>query len=173
MTTPITHDMVLTHIFEAPVESVWRAWTEAEPFMRWWGPTGFTSPVAEMDVRHGGQSLVCMRAPAEFGGGDTFHTWTYTTVIPTKRLDFVQTFTDAKRNPVEPADLGLPAGIPRDVPHVVTFRALDDGRTELTVTESGYTAPEIVELSRGGMAQCLDKLALVVENRAPTGSARV
>jgi hypothetical protein len=89
--------------------------------MRWWGPAGFTSPVAEMDVRQGGQSLVCMRAPAEFGGGDSFHTWTYATVVPNERLEFVQTFTDGKRNPVEPADLGLPAGIPRDVPHVVTF----------------------------------------------------
>ena len=50
----------------------------------------------------------------------------------------------------------------------MTFTALDHHRTELTVTESGYPSPDLVELSRGGMAQCLDKLALVVDERAPS-----
>ena len=121
MATPKTYDMVLTRTFDAPVEDVWRAWTEPELVKRWWGPTGFTTPLAEMDVREGGTSLVCMRAPAEFGGQDMYNTWTYATVIPMERLEFVQTFTDADRNPVEPADLGLPPGIPRDVPHGLTF----------------------------------------------------
>jgi uncharacterized protein YndB with AHSA1/START domain len=159
VTTDTTHEMHLTRTFEAPVDEVWRGWTEDDLVRRWWGPTGFTAPVAEMDVRPGGHSLVCMRAPAEYGGQDTYHTWNYTTVVPGERLEFVQTFVDRDRKPVDPADLGLPAGIPRDVPHVLTFRALDGGRTELTVIESGYPSEELVRLSRGGMEQCLDKLA--------------
>jgi uncharacterized protein YndB with AHSA1/START domain len=159
MATLETHDMVLTRTFDAPVEDVWQAWTEPELVKRWWGPTGFTAPVAEMDVREGGTSLVCMRAPAEYGGQDMYNTWTYATVIPMERLEFVQTFSDADRNPVEPADIGLPPGVPRDVPHVVTFAAIRDGTTELTVRESGYASAEAAELSRGGMEQCLDKLA--------------
>ena len=165
MQTATTHDMVLTRTFDAPVEAVWRAWTEPDLVKRWWGPTGFTAPLAEMDVRKGGTSLVCMRPPAEFGGQDLYNTWTYTTVIPMERLEFVQAFTDADRNPIEPADLGLPPGIPRDAPHVVTFTALDDGRTEITVRESGYPSPELVELSRGGMEQCLDKMAAIFTDR--------
>ena len=161
MTTATTHDMALTRTFDAPVEDVWRAWTEPELVKRWWGPTGFTAPIAEMDVRKGGTSLVCMRAPAELGGQDLYNTWTYVTVIPMERLEFVQTFTDADRNPVEPAELGLPPGIPRDVPHVVTFTALDSGRTEVRVTASGYSSSELAEFSRGGMEQCLDKMAAI------------
>jgi uncharacterized protein YndB with AHSA1/START domain len=162
MTAESTYEMRLTRTFEAPVEDVWRGWTEPEQFMQWWGPTGFTSPLAEMDVREGGQSLVCMRAPAEFGGQDTYNTWTYTSVVPMERLEFVHTFTDRERNPVDPGDLGLPAGIPRDVPHVITFRRLGSAATELTVIESGYPSEDLVALSRDGMDQCLDKLATML-----------
>ncbi len=170
MATDPTHDMHLTRTFDVPVEAVWRAWTEPEPFMRWWGPSGFTSPIAEMDVREGGQSLVSMRAPAEFGGQDTYHTWTYTMVNPRERLEFVQTFVDPERNPVDPVELGLPAGIPRDVPHVVTFAALDQRRSKLTVTESGYPSEDLVELSRAGMEQCLDKLAAALADTSATAT---
>jgi uncharacterized protein YndB with AHSA1/START domain len=165
MATQETHDMVLTRTFYAPVEEVWRAWTEPELVRRWWGPTGFTAPLAEMDVREGGTSLVCMRAPAEFGGQDMYNTWTFATVIPMERLEFVQTFSDADRNPVEPAALGLPPGVPRDVPHVVTFTAIREGNTELTVRESGYASAEVAGFSRSGMEQCLDKLAAIFADR--------
>jgi uncharacterized protein YndB with AHSA1/START domain len=150
-----SHDMVLTRVFDAPVESVWKAWTESEQLMRWWGPTGFTCPLARMDVREGGSSLVAMRSP---DGQDHYNTWTYTSIEPGKRLEFVHRFADQDGNQLEPADLGLPPAIPSAVPHVLTFEELDGGRTELTITESGYPNEQIVEASRVGMAQCLDKL---------------
>jgi uncharacterized protein YndB with AHSA1/START domain len=165
-----THDMVLTRVFDAPVAAVWRAWTEPEMVKRWWGPTGFTAPIAEMDVRVGGTSLVSMRAPAEFGGQEHYNTWTYNAVEPMERLEFIHRFTDAHRTPIEPSTLGLPPTIPREVPHLVTFKPLGDDRTELTVTESGYPNTEIVEISRGGMEQCLDKMAAALaDQRAAAG----
>ena len=154
-----TMDMVLTRELDAPVERVWEAWTEPELVKRWWGPAGFTAPLAEMDAREGGQSLVCMRSPAEWGGQDFYNTWTYSVVAPGQRLEYVAAFTDANRRPLKPADLGLPAGIPDEVPHRVTFESLEDDRTKLTVVESGYTEPDVVETSRAGMSQCLDKMA--------------
>jgi uncharacterized protein YndB with AHSA1/START domain len=56
-----TFDVVVTRVLDAPVEEVWKAWNDPAYVMRWWGPTGFTSPSAEMDFRLGGSSLVCMR----------------------------------------------------------------------------------------------------------------
>ena len=150
-----SHDMVLTRAFDAPIASVWKAWTESEELMRWWGPTGFTCPLARMDVRQGGTSLVAMRSP---DGQDHYNTWTYTSIEPGRRLEFVQRFADQDGNQLEPSDLGLPPAIPSAVPHVLTFEQRDGGRTELTVTESGYPNEQIVEVSRAGMAQCLDKL---------------
>jgi hypothetical protein len=60
---------------------------------------------------------------------------------------------------VDPATMGMPPGIPPEVSHVVTFEAVDGNRTQLTVTEYGYTSDQIVEVSRAGMEQCLDKMA--------------
>jgi uncharacterized protein YndB with AHSA1/START domain len=151
-----THQMGITRIFDAPVELVWTAWTDPEQVRRWWGPTGFSCPLARMDVREGGTSLVCMRSP---DGHDIYNTWTYQRVTPMRRLEFVQRFADQDANPLDPADLGLPAGIPKEVSHVLTFQPAGDDKTEFSVTEHGYPNEEIVAISRAGMEQVLDKLA--------------
>jgi uncharacterized protein YndB with AHSA1/START domain len=148
-------DMVLTRTFDAPKERVWRAWTDPDEVMRWWGPQGFTSPTCRMDFREGGTTLVCMRSEQ---GWDLYNTWTYRSIEPMDRIEFVQGFADEHGNRVAPAELGLPPGIPEDVRHVVTLRSIDDGATELTVHEFGYPDAQTVEISRTGMAQCLDKM---------------
>lgn len=68
-----TRDLVVTRVFDAPVERAWKAWSDSEHVKRWWGPEGFTSPVARMDFREGGTSLVCMRSSE---GQDFYNTWT-------------------------------------------------------------------------------------------------
>ena len=45
-TASTQQDLVITRIFDAPRELVWKAWTEPEHMMRWWGPKGFTRPSA-------------------------------------------------------------------------------------------------------------------------------
>jgi uncharacterized protein YndB with AHSA1/START domain len=162
--TSKTYDVVVTRVFDAPVEQVWKAWSESEQVMRWWGPTGFTSPVAKMDFRVGGKSLVCMRAPKEFGGQDMFNTWTYQKIDPFERIEFILNFSDKDGNKLNPAKMGLPPGIPEDVPHVITFRKLDDNKSEMTVTEYGYASPETVNISKSGLEQCLDKMAASFKN---------
>jgi uncharacterized protein YndB with AHSA1/START domain len=163
MTQPTTgtekHDLTVTRVFGAPVADVWKAWTESEQVKRWWGPHGFTVPVAEMDVREGRRSLVCMRAPQEYGGQDMYNTWTYRKVEPHQRLEFILNFADKDGNKLDPATLGLPPGIPQDVPHVITFKPAGDGRTEMTITEYGYTSRQAHDQSKAGLDQVLDKLA--------------
>ncbi len=152
-------DFATTRTFSAPPERLWQAWTEGELLKQWWGPRGFTSPVAEIDLRPGGTSLVAMEAPPEFGGRTYYNTWTYTTIVPPHRLDFLARFSDEEGNPVHPSEQGLPQGIPAEVPHVLIFEPTDDGGTRLTVIEYGYESQEAIDLSRQGLEQCLDKLA--------------
>jgi len=162
-----TFDMALTRTFDAPVSEVWKAWTEGDYIREWWGPSGFTAPVAEMDVREGGRSLVAMRAPEEMGGFEHFNTWSYQQIVPEVRLEFMSRFADRLGNAIDPASVGIPPGIPKEVPHVLTFASRSDGGTDFTVTEYGYTSPEVVELSRAGMDQCLDKLAALLAQTPP------
>lgn len=148
-----------TRVFTVPVESAFAAWTESDLVRQWWGPHGFTCPVAEMDVRKDGVSLVAMRAPAEFGGADMYNTWTYTVVDPPRRLEYDMRFATADGRPITPADAGIPDGVPDSVPHIVTFERLDENRSQVSVTEYGYTSAEARDMSQGGLNECLDKLS--------------
>ncbi len=155
---PGPFNVVVTRLFDAPVERVWHAWADPALVMRWWGPSGFTCPIARIDFRERDTSLVCMRAPEEYGGQDMFNSWTYRLIEPMERIEFIQHFADSDGRAISPVDAGLPADIPAEVRHVVTFRPID-GRTEMTVTEFGYPNEQIVAMSRMGMEQCLNKIA--------------
>lgn len=152
-------NMVMVREFDAPVERVWRAWSDGAQVMRWWGPTGFTSPSCNMDFRVGGTALVCMRAPKEFGGQDMYNTWTYTDIVPLQKIDFVLRFCDKDGKAIDPATIGLPAELNREVRHLITFVSKPGNKTEMTITEFGYTSQQMIDLSRQGLAQCLDKMA--------------
>ena len=63
------------------------------------------------------------------------------------------------------AEAGIPAeGVPDAGEHEVVLTPLDDGRTRLEMTERGYTTEEARDMSRGGLEQCLDKMAALVES---------
>jgi len=156
-----TFDVVVGRTFPVPPEQAWRAWSESDLVKQWWGPTGFSCPLADVDLRVGGRTLVVMRAPAEFGGGDMYSTWTYTEVVPPARIEYVFNFADPQGNRLVPADLGMPPGIPDDGEHVVTFDDLGEGRTEMTITEHGYTTEDARNLSQAGLEQCVDKMEAI------------
>ena len=156
-----TFNVVVSRILPVPPEQAWHAWSEADLVKRWWGPTGFSCPSADVDLRVGGRTLVAMRAPAEFGGADMYSTWTYTEVVPHSRIAYVFNFADPQGNRLVPADLGMPPGIPDDGEHAVIFEDLDDGRTVMTIVEHGYTLEEARDLSQAGLEQCVDKMAAI------------
>ncbi len=56
-------EIVLTRTFDAPRELVWRAWTDPEQVVKWWGPFGFTTTTKKMDVRVGGTWIHTMHGP--------------------------------------------------------------------------------------------------------------
>jgi uncharacterized protein YndB with AHSA1/START domain len=151
----IRKDVVVTRLFDAPVERVWKAFTEDAEVMKWWGPQGFTSPAAKMDVRPGGTSLVCMRSPQ---GQDMWMTWTYTKVEPMQRLEYIQNLSDERGNRIDPSAVGMGPEFPRDVATVVTLKPRG-GKTEMRIVEDTTTSELMHEMSRLGLEQCMDKMA--------------
>lgn len=158
-----TWNVHTTRIFDAPIAQVWQAWSDGVLVMRWWGPHNWTSPVCNMNFYEGGKTLVSMRAPQEMGGFDMFNTWTYTKIVPHERIEFTNNFSDANGTKLDPTTLGLPAEIPSDVPHVITLQSLPDNKTQLTVTEYGYTSPQVMEMSKSGLEECLDKMEMALD----------
>ncbi len=56
-------EIVLSRVFDAPRDLVFRAWTEQEHFVKWFGPRGFTTTIRAADMRVGGLLRFDMRAP--------------------------------------------------------------------------------------------------------------
>ena len=156
-----TFDVVVRRTFPVSAAEAWRAWSESDLVNQWWGPDGFTCPVADVDLRVGGRTLVAMRPPAEFGSGDLYSTWNFTEVVPHSRIAYIFNFADSEGNRIVPADLGMPPGVPDDGEHEVAFDDLGDGRTEMTIVEHGYTTEEARDISQVGLEQCADKMAAI------------
>jgi len=55
-------DLTFERTFDAPRETVWKAFTDPDLIPRWWGRHGTTTIVAEMDVRPGGKWRYINRA---------------------------------------------------------------------------------------------------------------
>ena len=60
-------ELTFERTYEAPVEAVWQAWTQAERLREWWGPENTTISECEIDLRVGGQISIVMEAGEGMG----------------------------------------------------------------------------------------------------------
>ena len=127
-TTETTAGILIKRRFNAAPDKVWRFWTSAAGLQAWWGPIGFESRVATLDVRVGGGFDIVMTATApeqvaylaEHGIPLESHArGTYTEVDPPRRL--------AWRSSVD----FVPGVAPYDVTSSVDLGPLPDGTTEM------------------------------------------
>jgi len=149
-----TRDLVIERVFDAPLELVWRAWSEPDLFKRWWGPEHFTAPVAQINFRVGGRYLNCMRAP---DGQDYWSTGMYTEIVPQERIVYTDSFADEKGNAV-PADHYGMSGFPMEMKVIVTLGE-ENGKTKMTLCHAGLPAGEMGDQTSAGWNQSFDKLA--------------
>ena len=151
--------MVVTRIFDAPRELVWKAWTDPEYIKRWWGPKDFTAPVCQMDFRVGGKFLCCMKAPdgQEFWNASEYHE-----IFPHEKIVSSMYFSDSQGNRVEPAQLGIEHEAIEGAYDVTLFQYLGNGQTRLTFigNEPMESAKNSGQLE--GWNQILDKFAAIL-----------
>lgn len=138
--------LAVTRIFDAPKHLVFRAWSQADLFRRWWVPksiTGMTLVSCEMDVRTGGE----YRLEFSFGGPETMSFYgKYLDVVPNERIVWTND---------EGADGGNDGAIT-----TVTFEDRD-GKTLLTFHETHPSAEALEEALQGsaaGLPEQLDQL---------------
>jgi uncharacterized protein YndB with AHSA1/START domain len=158
---PAEQDLVITRIFDAPRDLVWKAWTEPERVKQWWGPRDFTCPVAKIDLRVGGKYLFCMQSDS---GPDTWQkgiwsTGVYREIVPMERLVWTDSFADENGNVVPATHYGMGDDFPLEMLVTVTFEELEDGKTKMTLWHVGLPAGEMKEQTGAGWNESLDKLA--------------
>jgi uncharacterized protein YndB with AHSA1/START domain len=156
-------DLVVNRIIDAPLELVWKAWTDPEYVKRWWGPKYYTSPTCKIDLRVGGKYIFSMRAPQDQGSQDSYSSGIYQEIVPLKRLEFTMSLSDKDGNRIDPVLVGMPPDFPREMRTQVVFK--DKGEmTELTITEYDWPVSQMMVYSYAGMHQSLDKLAESLAN---------
>jgi len=140
-------EVVITRVFHAPRELVFKAWTDPKIMKEWYGPKMFTNSVCELDVRVGGAWRIVMRGPdgVEYPGRGV-----YREIVKPERLVFTSEATD-KDGKVILAGLAT-----------ATFFE-EDGKTKLTLR---MRATAIVDYAvaylagmEAGWSQSLEKLA--------------
>lgn len=154
-----TERMVITRVFDAPRELVWKAWTDPKYVMQWWGPKGFTAPVCKIDFRVGGKFLCCMRAP---DGTEGWNGGEYFEIVEHEKIVYSMYFADAEGNKVDPAQYGIEHEAMDDAHDVVTFEDIGNGQTRVTLigNESMESAKESGQVE--GWNEILDKVGAVV-----------
>ncbi len=162
MATSTSNDsarMVLTRVFDAPRELVWKAWTDPNYVMQWWGPKGCTAPVCRMDFRVGGKFLRCMRMP---GGQEFWNAGEYHEIVPQEKIVSSMYFADSQGNKVEPEHYGIEHQAIEDARDVVTFEDLGNGQTRITFVGNETMEDATRSGQVEGWNQILDKLAALL-----------
>jgi len=75
----------ITRTLKASVKLVWEVWTQPEHIVNWWGPSGFTNTIHQMDFREGGEWTLTMHGP---DGTNFPNRSIFREIIPFKKIVF-------------------------------------------------------------------------------------
>ncbi|AQS67210.1 SRPBCC domain-containing protein [Streptomyces pactum] len=134
--------LTLVADFAAPVERVWRLWSDPRQLERWWGPPTYPATVEEHDLTPGGDVTYFMTGPE----GDKHRGWwRITSVDAPTSLEFTDGFADAD---------GAPSA---DMPTTSTRVTLTerDGGTRMEMRSAFDTREQMDQLTKMGMEEGL------------------
>lgn len=141
--------LTLTRTFDAPRAVVFAAFSRCQHLQHWWGPTGWTLPVCEIDFRPGGSWYYCMAGP---GGERSCGLMRYREIVEPERIVATDSFADEEGNPLEEMPTML---------ETLLFSE-QDGKTTLTNRIQYASADELQKVLDMGMmegiAQTFDRL---------------
>lgn len=129
-------EFVIKRTFDAPVERVWKAWTDPDELIHWWGPKGFTTVATKIGkLQPGGVFHYCLRSPQ---GQEMWGRFVYREIVPNERLVYLNSFSDPEggisRHP-------LHKDWPLQLLSPITF-VERDGKTTVTIRWVPYEASE-------------------------------
>lgn len=157
-----TAPVVVKKEFNAPVRTVWAAWSNPELIKKWWGPEDYNCPVARTDFREEGKYLFAMK------GTDKKIMWstgTYQEIIPYEKIVYTDSFADENGRPVSAQEAGM-EGAWKDAEDTllvtVTFKNSGEGKTQVELNHEGIPDEEHADCVNG-WSSSLNKMKTLVE----------
>jgi uncharacterized protein YndB with AHSA1/START domain len=150
-TSDVADSVVIERTFDAPIDLVWRMWTDGAEFARWYGPPGASIPVADIDAHVAGQRRVCMEMTTPDGPMRMWFGGEHRTVEAPHLLVYSDKVTDEHGNPT-------PEG------HITEVRvdlSDHDGRTHMVLTHLGIPSDSP---GATGWNMAFDKLTAALTN---------
>jgi len=144
----------VTRQFNAPVEKVWKAWTDSDILDKWWAPKPWKAETKTMDLRAGGLWLYCMMGP---NGEQSWSRVDFRSVDPEHSFATSCTFCDEEGN--INADFGV-------MHWLVEFGATETGtKVDVTLTfDKEADMTRIIEMGfEGGFTMGLGNLDELLE----------
>jgi len=142
---PADRVLVITRIFDAPRELVFKAWTSPDHLVHWMGPRGFKSTVLGSDLRPGGAYRIHMIGPE---GDDHWTQGVFREIVEPERLVMAGSWADAQGNPTSPETL-----------LTLTFDEHEGKKTRLTLHQALFESVTARDSHQGGWNSALDCLA--------------
>lgn len=149
--TQMTNNKVTLHrVFTAPVERVFKAFTDADALASWIPPYGFVCKVHSMDLQIGGKYKMSF---TNFGTGSS-HSFggEYLEIVPNELLKYTDVFDDSN--------------LPGQMITTIVLRKVLCG-TEITATQEGIPDAIPTEMCYLGWQESLEKLKKLVEPNIP------
>ncbi len=133
---PKTEPFVISRVFDAPRELVFKAMTDPEHMKHWFGPKGFKTIAQTMDLRPGGIYHYGLQAP---DGSTMWGRFVYREIAAPERIVLVNSFSDAEggitRHPMSPT-------WPLEMLSIYSLEEVEEGRTKVTISWAPFNASD-------------------------------
>lgn len=134
--------IVLTRIFDAPCDLVFKVWTQPEHMVQWFGPRDFTAHDVKVDLRQGGAWRVRIRSPE---GRDYRMHGVYREIAPPRRLVFTHIWEAGHDSPDHETLITL------------NFEELD-GKTKMIFHKAILESASERASQQNGWSECMQRL---------------
>lgn len=152
--TDTTNGLVLERVLDAPVDKLWRCWTEPELLKQWFCPKPWSVSEARLDIRPGGEFFTVMNGP----NGERFdNNGIFLEIVPQERIVSTDAF--------------LPDWQPSGRPFMVAdirFADVGNGKTRYTANARHWTAEAKREHEQMGFHEGWGKATAQLEALART-----
>ncbi|MBC8051615.1 MAG: SRPBCC domain-containing protein [Sphingobacteriaceae bacterium] len=111
-------ELLITHLFDAPRELVFKAWTDPQQLKHWYAPDGCSIEFKALDVKAGGEFHSCIHDPVH---GDCWIKGAYQEVVFPEKLVFTMILSNENGDTVSANSAGKAEDWPQALVTTVTF----------------------------------------------------